>query len=430
MTAPVPGEPQSLTRLELLLGGLTALGPLSIDLYLPALPAIGAEFTVDTAAVELSLSAFFAGFAIGQLVAGPIVDRLGRVGPLQVALTIYVLASLGCALAPSNDLLIACRFLQALGGATAVVVPRAIVRDLRSGAAAVHMLSRLMLVMGVAPIVAPLLGGWVLHAFGWRAIFVLLAGFGALALVASTLALRSRAAPPGPQGPLRMAAQIAALAREPDFRTYALCGAFTSAGMFAYISGSSFVFIEVHHVDPRHYGWFFGANALGLIAASQLNRLLVGRFSSEQVLRGATGLATAAALTVLAVVWTDTGGLWGVAGALFVFVLTLRVVAPHAPPLGGERTGGRVPGALCVSPPALAFLAPNATAMALERHGERAGLASAVLGSLQFVIAATASWAVSALHDDTAAPMAAVVAGASCLALLCFALRRRATAAG
>ncbi len=400
MTAPVPGEPQSLTRLELLLGGLTALGPLSIDLYLPALPAIGAEFTVDTAAVELSLSSFFAGFAIGQLVAGPIVDRLGRVGPLQVALTIYVLASLGCALAPSNDLLIACRFLQALGGATAVVVPRAIVRDLRSGAAAVHMLSRLMLVMGVAPIVAPLLGGWVLHAFGWRAIFVLLAGFGALALVASTLALRSRAAPPGPQGPLRMAAQIAALAREPDFRTYALCGAFTSAGMFAYISGSSFVFIEVHHVDPRHYGWFFGANALGLIAASQLNRLLVGRFSSEQVLRGATGLATAAALTVLAVVWTDTGGLWGVAGALFVFVSTLGVVAP------------------------------NATAMALERHGERAGLASAVLGSLQFVIAATASWAVSALHDDTAAPMAAVIAGASCLALLCFALRRRATAAG
>lgn len=400
MTAPVPGEPQSLTRLELLLGGLTALGPLSIDLYLPALPAIGAEFTVDTAAVELSLSAFFAGFAIGQLVAGPIVDRLGRVGPLQVALTIYVLASLGCALAPSNDLLIACRFLQALGGATAVVVPRAIVRDLRSGAAAVHMLSRLMLVMGVAPIVAPLLGGWVLHAFGWRAIFVLLAGFGALALVASTLALRSRAAPPGPQGPLRMAAQIAALAREPDFRTYALCGAFTSAGMFAYISGSSFVFIEVHHVDPRHYGWFFGANALGLIAASQLNRLLVGRFSSEQVLRGATGLATAAALTVLAVVWTDTGGLWGVAGALFVFVSTLGVVAP------------------------------NATAMALERHGERAGLASAVLGSLQFVIAATASWAVSALHDDTAAPMAAVIASASCLALLCFALRRRATATG
>lgn len=400
MTVPVAAgpPPPSLARLELLLGGLTALGPLSIDLYLPALPAIGAEFTVDTAAVELSLSSFFAGFAIGQLVAGPIVDRLGRVRPLQVALAIYVLASLGCALAPSNELLIACRFLQALGGATAVVVPRAIVRDLRSGNAAVHMLSRLMLVMGVAPIVAPLLGGWILHAFGWRAIFVALAGFGALALVASTLALRSRVTP-RPQGPLRMAAQIAALAREPDFRTYALCGAFTSAGMFAYISGSSFVFIEVHHVDPRHYGWFFGANALGLIAASQLNRLLVGRFSSEQVLRGAMTLATAAALTVLAVVWTDTGGLWGVAGALFVFVSTLGVVAP------------------------------NATAMALERHGERAGLASAVLGSLQFVVAATASWAVSALHDDTATPMAAVIAGASCLALLCFALRRRPTAA-
>ena len=395
MTAPTPGDPpRSLGRIELLLGGLTALGPLSIDLYLPALPAIAEDFRVDTAAVELSLSSFFAGFAVGQLVAGPLVDRLGRVRPLQLALAVYVLASLGCALAPTNELLIACRAVQALGGSMAVVVPRAIIRDLRSGKEAVHMLSRLMLVMGVAPIIAPLLGGWILHALGWRAIFVVLAGFGALAMLASSLSLRTDTAPPR-QGPLRLGAQVLALVREPDFRIYALCGGFSSAGMFAYISGSAFVFIEVHRVPSERYGWFFGAIALGLIAASQLNRLLVGRFTSEQVLRATTPFASLAALTVLAVAMTGLGGLWGIAGALFVYISTLGV------------------------------LAPNTTAMALEHHGQRAGLASAVLGSLQFVIAATASGVVSALHDGTAVPMAAVIAGAACLSWLCFALRRR-----
>lgn len=397
MTVPVTTEapPRSLRALELLLGGLAALGPLSIDMYLPALPAIGDEFHVDAAAVELSLSAFFAGFAIGQMLCGPLVDRLGRTRPLAAALVLFVLTSLGCAIAPSNEFLIACRFLQALAGSMAVVVPRAIVRDLRTGAEAVHMLSRLMLVMGVAPIVAPLLGGWILGASGWRAIFVALAGFGALALIASAIMLRDTGKRPAKPLPGEMSRQIGALLREPDFRSYALCGGFSSAGMFAYIAGSAFVFIEVHHVHEADYGWFFGTNAFGLIAASQLNRVLVGRFSSAQVLRGALALAAVAALAVLAVAWTGAGGLWGLAGALFVFVSTLGVVGP------------------------------NTTAMALERHGERAGLASAVLGSLQFVLAATASWAVSALHDGTAAPMAIVVAAAACLSWLAFVLRRR-----
>lgn len=401
MTLPNPVDaaanaaaPPSFGRLELLLGGLAALGPLSIDMYLPALPDIADSFAVDTAAVQLSLASFFVGFAVAQLIAGPLVDRHGRRRPLMLALGLYVLASLGCAAAPSNDLLIASRLLQGLAGSMAVVVPRAVVRDLHSGAAAVHMLSRLMLVMGVAPIVAPALGSWVLGAFGWRAIFVFLAGFGALTLFACLRLLPETGRPRDPS--VTLGTQLRVLLREPDFRAYTLCGGFSSAGMFAYIAGSAFVFIEVHHVDPEHYGYFFGANAFGLIAASQLNRLLVGRFTTEQVLAAATALAALAALAVLAVAWTGAGGLWGIAVALFVFLSSLGI------------------------------LGPNSTALALERHGARAGLASAVLGASQFMIAAAAAAAVSLLHDHrTGVPMALVVATAACLSWLSFTLRRR-----
>ncbi len=395
MTLPTdpPPPPRGFGVLELLLGGLAALGPLSIDMYLPALPTIAQQYAVDTAAVQLSLASFFVGFAIGQLGAGPLVDRLGRKRPLLLALALYLLASLGCALAPSNDLLVVFRLLQGLAGSVAVVVPRAIIRDLHSGPAAVHMLTRLMLVMGIAPIIAPLLGGWVLRTFGWQAIFVGLAGFGAVMLIACQRLLPETARPQVHQGSTKT--QLLALARERDFVIYTLCGGLSSAGMFAYISGSAFVYIEIHHVPADHYGLFFGANAFGLIAASQLNRVLVGRFTSMQVLGAATTLATVAALALLAVAWTGFGGLWGIAATLFVFVSTLGI------------------------------LSPNTTALALEHHGERAGLASAVLGASQFTIAATAAWAVSALHDGTAVPMAAVVAATACLSWLTFMLRRR-----
>jgi DHA1 family bicyclomycin/chloramphenicol resistance-like MFS transporter len=385
--------PRGFGVLELLLGGLAALGPLSIDMYLPALPEIGKGFGVSTAAVQYSLASFFVGFAVAQLIAGPLVDRHGRRRPLLAALAVYILASLGCAAAPSNDWLIAFRLLQGLAGSMAVVVPRAVVRDLHSGTAAVHMLSRLMLVMGVAPIVAPLLGSWVLAGFGWRAIFVFLAGFGALTMFACLRLLPETGRPHDPT--VTLATQLRALAREPDFRAYTLCGGFSSAGMFAYIAGSAFVFIEVHHVDPEHYGYFFGVNAFGLIAASQLNRVLVGRFTAVQVLGAATSLAALSALALLAVALTDAGGLWGVAITLFLFVSSLGI------------------------------LGPNSTALALERHGQRAGLASAVLGALQFTIAAGAAAAVSAQHEHSAAPMAIVVAATACLSWLCFMLRRR-----
>jgi DHA1 family bicyclomycin/chloramphenicol resistance-like MFS transporter len=394
--------PRGFGVLELLLGGLAALGPLSIDMYLPALTAIGDDFHVPTAAVQYSLASFFAGFAVAQLIAGPLVDRYGRRRPLLLALVLYMLASLGCAAAPSNEWLIAFRLLQGLAGSVAVVVPRAVVRDLHSGTAAVHMLSRLMLVMGVAPIVAPILGSWVLAAHSWQAIFVFLAGFGALTLFACLRLLPETGRPYDPKATL--GTSLRALAREPDFRAYTFCGGFSSAGMFAYISGSTFVFVEVHGVHADHYSYFFGANAFGLIAASQLNRVLVGRFTAVQVLGAATSLAATAALALLAVAITGAGGLWGIAGTLFVFVSSLGI------------------------------LGPNSTALALEHHGARAGLASAVLGSLQFTIAAGAAAAVSVLQapdtpgaapELTAVPMALVVAITACLSWSSFMLRRR-----
>lgn len=392
--ADAPAAPSGFGVLELLLGGLAMLGPLSIDMYLPALPQIADGFAVETAAVQLSLASFFVGFAVAQLVAGPLVDRHGRRRPLFIALLVYVFASLGCAAAPSNEVLIACRLLQGLAGSMAVVVPRAVIRDLHTGPAAVHMLSRLMLVMGVAPIVAPLLGSWVLAGLGWRAIFVFLAAFAVLTAIACMRLLPETGRPRDPG--VTLAAHLRALVREPDFRIYTLCGGFSSAGMFAYISGSAFVFIEVHHVDPETYGYFFGANAFGLIAVSQLNRVFVGRFTAVQVLGAATVAAALSGLAVLVVAVTGAGGVWGIAAALFLFLSSLGI------------------------------LGPNSTALALEHHGERAGLASAVLGASQFTMAACAIGAVSLLDDQrTAVPMAAVVAAAACLSWLCFRLRRR-----
>jgi DHA1 family bicyclomycin/chloramphenicol resistance-like MFS transporter len=282
-----------------------------------------------TAAVQYSLASFFVGFAVAQLIAGPLVDRHGRRRPLLAALALYILASLGCAAAPSNDWLIACRLLQGLAGSMAVVVPRAVVRDLHSGTAAVHMLSRLMLVMGVAPIVAPLLGSWVLAELRLaRHLRVPRRLRRAHHVRLPAPAARDR--PPARPDRSPWGRSCGPSCASPDFRAYTLCGGFSSAGMFAYIAGSAFVFIEVHHVDPEHYGYIFGVNAFGLIAASQLNRVLVGRFTAVQVLGAATSLAALAALALLAVAYTGAGGLWGVAITLFLFLSSLGILGPNS----------------------------------------------------------------------------------------------------
>ncbi|MFP2928820.1 multidrug effflux MFS transporter [Pyxidicoccus sp. 3LG] len=372
--------------LELLLGTLTAFAPLSIDMYLPALPRIAEDLQSSASVIQLTLASCFAGMALGQLFTGPLIDRLGRTRPLYAGLALYVLGSLGCALAPNAPALVGMRFVQALGGAVALVVPRAVVRDLWSGAEAAKTMSRLMLVVGVAPVLAPLLGGFVLGVSGWRTIFLVLAVVGAVALVAVLKTLPETA--PARTGTGTMGSRLKALLGDADFVGPALAGGFAYAGMFAYIAGSPFVFISLHGVKAEHFGWFFGANAVGLVVMAQLNRKLLEWIPLHRLLRLAVSLYALTAVGVLVVAWSGFLGLWGIAAALFLFVPTLGLVGP------------------------------NSAAIALERHAAHAGLASAVFGALQFAAAAGASWTVSALNDGSTRPMGAVVAGAAALAWL------------
>ena len=400
MTALLPADDRSTHHdrpvlLALILGALAALGPLTIDMYLPSLPSIERDLGTTASMTQLTLAAYFAGLGIGQLGYGPLTDRFGRKRPLYFGLALYVLASAGCALAPNVQALIALRFLQALGGAAGPVVMRAVVRDLYVGAAAARLLSMLILVMGAAPILAPLLGGFTLTVAGWRTIFVVLTVLGAacLALMATTL---PETAKTRTHIEVRtLARNIRALFGHRSFVAHTLTGAFSQAGMFAYISGSPFVLIELFHVSPQRYGWFFGANAFGFIAASQVNhRLLASRAPGALLARGTVATALCGALLVALAV-SGAGGLPAVAAALFVFLVSLG------------------------------FIGPNATALAMEEQGARAGLASAVLGSLQFGIAALASSLVGLLNDGSMRPMAGVMAACGAASFLAGRVARR-----
>lgn len=376
-------------RLLLVLGAVIALGPLSIDMYLPALPSLQLHYGVDAAAIQLTLSTYFVGLALGQIFYGPISDRIGRIAPLTFGLTIYTLASLACVFAPSAEALTVARLFQALGGCAGMVVTRAIVRDHFDAQEMAQALSALLLIMGVAPILAPLLGAQLLAIFGWQSIFWALAGCGALCLLTIRLGLEESWRPP--RSPLRAGDVLGIYARllgHRRFMGYALAGSSAQAGMFAYISASSFVFIEVFAVTPTQFSWIFGLNAAGLIAASQLNSRALRRHRSERVLRHALAAFAASGLVLLLLVATDTGGLWGVIVTLF-FAMS-----------------------------SLGFTFPNSTAAAMAPFGDRAGMAAALLGSLQFSIAALASAAVGYLYNGTALPLAAIIALCGCCSYL------------
>ncbi len=380
-------RPISTGRLEFLLGALYAVAPISIDMYLPAMPTIARELGSSATLLQLTLSAFFVGFALGQFGTGPLIDRFGRKRPLLVGLALFALASVGCALVDSAEWLIAFRFLQALGGSIAVVVPRAVVRDLHSGIESARMLSRLMLVMGVGPILSPLLGGYLLSAYGWRSIFLALALAGVGLFFWSLRSLPSYTSAAKAREGFGLA--VRALLSERDFVRFALVGGFAQAAMFAYIAGSSFAFIDEHGLSPGHYSLTFGINAAGLILCAQINRRLLLRTSAKVILRRASFVAFGAGSALLFTTTQGVGGAFGLEACLFVFVS-------------------------CVG-----FIGPNSTSLALERHGARAGVASSLLGSGQFSLAAAASAAVGALGAWGAVAMGAVVALATGLSFAC-----------
>ena len=371
-----------------ILGALIALAPLGIDMYLPALPQLERAFATSAGAVQFTLSTFFLGFALGQAVYGPFADRFGRRPPLFVGLAMFIVASFGCVFAPSIETLAVLRFAQAIGACAGMVISRAMVRDLFDVRDAVRVFSALMLVVGLAPILAPLLGAYLMLWLGWRSIFLFLGAFGMLSVVYAGLRLPETRGP-GPAGSLSLGTALGVYARllgDRRFMGYALSSGVTLAGMFAYIAGSPFVFIDLFGVSPENFGWLFGANGLGFVLAAQVNGRMMRGAAPHRVLRAALFVSAGSGLALLAVAATGFGGLIGVWLPLFFYVAVLG------------------------------FVMPNATAMAMAPHGENAGAASALLGVLQFGLASLAATAVGSIHNGTAIPMALVVAAGGILA--------------
>lgn len=378
-------------RFVLTFGFLMAVGPFAINMYLPSLPTLERSFNAHPAEVQLTVAVYFFGLALAQLPYGTLADRWGRRPPMLMGMIIFTLASLGCALAPSIEILIACRFLQSLGGSSVMVVVRAIIRDLFPPLEGARVFSTLMLVMGVAPIIAPLTGAWVMAGFdSWRAIFAALALYGGAGVLTLWLAFpQTRRAgatsPPPNREPLLL--QLRLLFKDRYFYGNALAGGLSQAAMFAYLAGSPYVLIEYLGVSPKNYGWIFAVNACGLIGGSQLNRVLLPRWGVQGVLKRVGILSAISAAAMLASALTGFGALLGIVIPMFICVFTQG------------------------------FILPNASAAALVNHARRAGFASGVLGTLQFSMGAVPSVLLGLLQPQSAVPLAAIISVSTLLAL-------------
>ncbi|MEW1831600.1 multidrug effflux MFS transporter [Streptomyces sp. NPDC088196] len=379
----------------LILGGLTATPPLSMDMYLPALPAVTRSLHAPAATVQLTLTACLAGMALGQLVVGPMSDKLGRRRPLLTGLVVYVIATALCAIAPNVESLVAFRLIQGLAGAAGIVIARAVVRDQYDGVAMARFFSTLMLVSGVAPIVAPLVGGQILRVTDWRGVFVTLTAVGILltALVwrrlPETLAPADRHA----GGTAEALRSMRTLLADLPFTGYMLTGGFSFAALFAYISASPFVVQEIYGATPQTFSLLFGINSVGLVAVGQINgKLLVGRVSMDKVLGAGLAVVVLAATALLLMATGAFGkvGLVPVAAGLFVLMSAMGVTLP------------------------------NAQTLALMRTRHSAGSASALLGTSSFLIGAVASPLVGIAGEHTAVPMAVVQLVAALVAVACF----------
>ena len=369
------------TWLPILLGVLSAVGPVSTDMYLPAFPAIEATYGGHAGTAQITLATWFLGLAVGQITQGALADRFGRRWPLIFGTAVYTLASIGCALAPDLTTFAVLRGVAAFGGSASMVIPRAIVRDLSEGLAAAKMMSRLILIMGVAPILAPTLGGFVIGVASWHAIFWICALYGGIccALVVwklpDTLPRHMRVS----LDPARMLHRYAAISVDRSFLAHALAGGFSMFGMFAYLGGSPSVFIEHFGLNPSLYGAMFGACAAGFILGSQISPRLLPRFGAGRVMRVAVRVYLAATLFLGLVAYAGVGPWWLTALPILVSLTTMG------------------------------FVLPNATVGALQRHASHAGSASALMGMLQFCLGAVSGLSVGLLADGTARPMAALM---------------------
>jgi DHA1 family bicyclomycin/chloramphenicol resistance-like MFS transporter len=397
-TAPImlhPGDAISLGRRTLyivLLGALTALGPFTIDLYLPAFPVLEEDFQTTAAAIQLTLTGTMIGFALGQLVVGPLSDKVGRRFPLIAVTALHVLASVAAAFAPDLGLLSAARVLMGIGAAAGGVVAMAIVRDLFGGRRLVVMLSRLALVSGVAPVVAPLIGSWLLTLMPWRGIFVVLAAYGVIMLLSAILFIPETlpVARRQGRGGATMLQRYKSVLSDRVFIGVLIIGGMSFSGLFSYLSASPFLFQETHGLDAQQYGLLFAVNSLGVVTGVQVASRLAARFGPQWVLAYSTAILLLAGSAII--VTDQLGlGLWGTVVPLFVFMT------------------------------ACGFTFPNVQVLALDRHGKAAGTAASILGAVNFGVAGLISPIVGWISKDagiTATTMASVMVGCATIGIL------------
>ena len=390
-------KPHNSTLIILILGALSTVSPFSIDMYLPAFSQIAEDFATTPARISFSVTSYFIGLAIGQMIYGPLLDRYGRKKPLYAGLTIFILTCVGCMQAQTTESLVVLRFLQALGGCVAWVAALAMVRDFFPVEQSAKVFSLLILVIGLSPLLAPTLGGFIAASLGWRWVFIVLAVIVLIILLVTIFAL-PEGHKPDPRISLKakpMLRTFFSILRTPIFYTYSLAGAFAFATLFIYVAGSPVIFMEIFHVSPQAYGGIFALLSVGFIGGSQLNILINKKYSSEKIFRVALNTLVITSIIFLIGAFNNW---YGLEATIVLFFIALTC---------------------------LGLTNPNATALALSPFSKNIGSASALLSFLQIGVAGLASAGVGLFNVTDSFPVAAIMTGTSVIAFGILAVGRK-----
>ncbi len=385
------------TKLILILGALTALGPFSIDMYLPGFAGIAIDLKTTVAKVAMTLSSYFIGISAGQLLYGPLLDRFGRKKPLFIGLLVYILASLGCVFVQDIDTFIGLRFIQAIGSCAATVASVSMVRDLFPVKDIPKVFSMLMLVVGLSPMLAPTVGGYITADYGWHTVFLILMVIGIFILLASQFGLPNSYQPDPTISlkPKPILTNFWVILQEPQFYTYAFAGSIAFSGLFTYVAVSPILFMDIYTVDAKMYGWIFAFMSLSFIGASQLNSVLLKRFTSEQMILGALLVQTGISVLFLILAMNNLLNLYGTIALLFLFLACLGISNP------------------------------NTAGLTLAPFTRNAGSASALMGAIQLGLGALASFAVGVFVTNSIVPMVWLITGTTVLALIVLLIGKR-----
>jgi len=385
-----PQTKKDFVLLILILGSIIAIGPLTIDIYLPAFSAISKSFSARESLVQLSLTTYFIGIALGQLFYGPFIDRYGKKLPLFFGLTLFFFSSLACFFAHNIDQIIIFRFFQALGACACTVVPRSIVRDIFPPQESGRVFSHLVLVMGVAPILAPTLGNILLTNFGWRAIFAFLAAFSIICLIVTHRAIPETKGFNKDEKIRDAFKKYFGILHDNHFVICTLIGGLMMGALFSYITGSPFLYIDFYKISPGEFSAIFSINSIGFVIASQINVRLLKKFSIEKVLAKIIYVPAIAAIALVAVSANANPNFWSLSILFFIILCSCGMIMP------------------------------NTTALALAGHPKHTGSAAALMGTIQFSLAAIASFLIGKFNDGSALPLAIVISGCTCLSFFIF----------